>query len=715
MEKTGNIQKRDRRFILHFLSLSILFLLSFASFWHFSRSRGSDDLRFRLSADQDIRSQRFQVWSREMEKSLRLIATQSTFLEDFKSFEDSLSKYATERRVKSPLPTLRTLLGQFYRSQFEENIKTQLGRGRSEDAVNLLSESSLAMQINYLQRSNGEERDFVNDGTRWSELHGRRINDWKQWTERLGVDNIHWVDVNRQNVIFSVSKGFEFSTSLKYGPFSQSHLAQFSNQLFGAAKNQPLRVSALEPEVLRWDDGRLYVGLIVEEDQRRLGAIIVELGTERLRKIFSADYDSGYPSTNFLVDSSSLTYWLPPSDPNHPGRKLADSPKMPVLDWMNQSKDLKGDHRWLPFSREGQEFWGSVKPLKFFDKELWFISEYTKNQVYQVAGISLADFQIPLLIAFTCIFVFSLVLSRARHDGDGADSQKLQKVEEVPVAVSTSNGHAVSPTPKSIEKIQPQWHLLEEPLSRVDRQLQREFENLKHFGESLKKQKTSVVEISELVQSVKTTLLRHEDYVSTLKFHLERRQSGQYQVRFPESWLESFRSSLRRLEVISYSFLIELKKGLHKDSHYAGLVEELQSLQGKMGKEMSSLEKWNLLKNDPIESVSGDSASLELMESSQSLANDFRRALEKLELEAASVDKKYFDLMGEFGSLKQSEGLSAAVVAIKASLESLKMEAISYEAAEADRSFELSANSIEDIENLFKEVSPANNSAKKSA
>jgi hypothetical protein len=716
-----NVSKKgDRRFILHFLPLFILFVAALSAiYWTFERRRG-DDLRFRLSEKQGERSQALKTYFTNIEESLRLISAQSYFLDDFKNFQDSLNQYAFERRVKSPLPNLRSLLGQFYKSQFEEHLKTAMGRTKVDESITLLSESSLAMQINYLQRANGEERDYVNDGTRWSEIHGRRHHDWKRWMELMKVDNFHWVDADRQNVIFSVNKSFEFSTSLKFGPFAQSHMSRFVDRVLKTSKRQEVVVSEMSEEYLRWDEPRIYVGIKVEEDDRRLGVLVAEISRDRLNKIFFPEFQgkaSLSKSVEFIAEAKNLNYWISPSLERHPAISPTDPVKMQVIQWMEESRLKSGDDRWVPFTRQGQHWWGGVQILKLLNQDLWVVGEYPKSQVYEMAGLSLKDFQLLLMIGFTGILMLAWIMSRFSHTPPSSavapaptvaftelDTQTHDAEPNVVGFPATATFTEVKPEEaEALRSRLPRWDTLDAPLMKIDLQMKRETENLRHFGESLKRQEACVIELTAAAKAVEDHLNRHKTFVETLNFHFEKQTTGPARVRFPDSWLENFRSSLRKLEVISFSFQVELKKGLHPESHYQGLVEELNSSQEKMSREMATLEKWNLLSRDPTQDVVTESSHVELVESSRSLTLDLQGVLKKLRNEAHALESKYRSLQTEFLEMKKAEGLTAAIMSMKASLESLRLENFESKMPGAEPS--TGAAAIADLESLFNEVS----------
>jgi hypothetical protein len=680
------------RFLLHFFPLFVFLLIGFIFAWSLSTRKQKHDAQTLITQMQDSRQAQIRARILRLDQSMKMIVHQSYFLDDFRSLQEAFPRYALERRVKSPLPVLRTLLNQHYKGVFEEHPSSKLAKTRVEDNVNLLSESSLAAQINYLQRAKGETRDFVNDGTRWSEIHARRLNDWKLWIETLGAENLHWVDVDRHDLFFSVSKNLEFATSLKYGPFADAHLAKFVSQVLASPKNTETLLSDMEEELIRWDEPRVYLGLPVDEDGRRMGAIVVEFSPEKLKKLLGTDQIGAEVTSEFVVDSADYNFWVPPAIDRHPARSTTDNEKLQLLDWMEVSRTRSGAERWVPFVRDDQEWWGAVKPLKIFNRDLWIINEYPKNEFERPALFSKAQFQLAFVIGFFLVAGFAGFLS-AYAGGRGALPTTPPAETPAPdnVTVLRVNGNP-RPTPEAFPF---DWELLEQPLQRADRQLKKEFEKLNAFSELLQKRHSEILSLEELCRKIKDEINGHRGVYDPLLASVEDKAIPQDNLRFPASWIESLGTSIRKLEVLCFSFALEIKKG-GSPENYKVLLEEFEGLQKKLQREAATVEKWSLQTDDPVQRFPIQSLLVEFSESFKSLFSSMDVHLAELSQKSETAAVEFESTLKTFGDLKQTEGLSTALVAIQASVVSLKTAQFSRELASTTES--------EDLESLFKEV-----------
>ncbi len=740
---------RSNRFLMQFVPLFAFLIFGFVAAWVFGIKKQKNDAQILITEFQDSRSNEIRGRILRLDQALKMIVKQNYFLEDFHNLQDAFPRYAFERRVKSALPVLRTLLGQYYKIIFDENNGSRLAKTRVEDNVNLLSETSLAAQINYLQRAKGENRDFVNDGTRWSEINGRRLADWRLWVENLGADNLHWVDIDRHDLFFSVGKNIEFATSLKYGPFADSHLSKFVSQVLSSPKNTETLMSDFEAELIRWDVPRVYLGLPVDEDGRRIGAFVVEFSPDQLAKLFKGDRPSEGGSAEFIVDSGDYNFWTAPNDLKHPSRSPTDPNKLQLLQWMDLSRSRVGSDRWISFRRETQDWWGSVKPIRVFNQDLWIVNEYSKSEFERPTLFSKAEFQAAFLVGIVTIMIFSLLLSQfggptpaastlgTREKNENKNSknefvEKITKFEQsptsapensLPAEITSDTYENVTPIRANVPTVQPSmpsvqtrvvtrdvdWDALDQPILRADRQLLREFENLQSFSELLKSRQSEIVALGELCRQMKSTLEGHRSSNESLLSDVEDRLIIQDNLRFPSNWIESLNTSIRKLEILCFSLSLEVKKG-GSTPNVLTILEEFETIQKKLQRESSTVEKWSLQIDDPVKRIPTQAKLVEFAESFQSLDHRMEELLLQLSLRAEKIIGQYSNVIKAFVDMKQNDGMNAAVNSIRSALETLKAE---YAGNSAAHDHDLAV--ADEMEALIKEFDQKNKSKKKAA
>ncbi len=163
--------------------------------------------------------------------------------------------------------------------------------------LNAFPQETLLIQHYYLQNNPQpltqlELMDDASDGTIYGQQHRRYHSSFRDLSKRFGFSDLLLIDAQSQTVIYSVQKSPLLGSSLKDGPFSQSPLAQLSEQLQNAQSDQVL-LSRFYINPARFNQQVAYMGLPVFHDvqspNKAVGFLVVEIPAAHLTDIINAE------------------------------------------------------------------------------------------------------------------------------------------------------------------------------------------------------------------------------------------------------------------------------------------------------------------------------------------------------------------------------------------------------------------------------------------
>lgn len=183
-------------------------------------------------------------------------------------------------------------LAAYYRTSVTPKLEAV--RGTPVSATQLVPDgaAAVALQAVYViadEDGPGDRSDVddAGDGSEWSKIHATVHPAYREIAARAGFDDLYFVDVERDVVVYSVGKGIDFATSLTVGPHSGTTLAQLVQ-----------RVRA-EPDGAVWADFATYGGAAdrpvafvasaVRNGDGVVGVVVARLGTDRLNGIMTND------------------------------------------------------------------------------------------------------------------------------------------------------------------------------------------------------------------------------------------------------------------------------------------------------------------------------------------------------------------------------------------------------------------------------------------
>ncbi len=190
---------------------------------------------------------------------------------------------------------MRNELAKYYKNEFGKEY-SKLNNGKTVDVMSLLKQldsQSIALQYHYIQNNPnplGNKHKLIDakDGSRYSRIHNQYHPAFRQFLEEFEYYDIFLVDSESGDIIYSVYKELDFTTSLIDGPYAKTGIGE----AFRAANKLAANGVALidfAPYTPSYDGPASFIASPIYDGKQKLGVLIFQMPIGRINRIMTSD------------------------------------------------------------------------------------------------------------------------------------------------------------------------------------------------------------------------------------------------------------------------------------------------------------------------------------------------------------------------------------------------------------------------------------------
>ncbi len=236
-----------------------------------------------------------------------IIDAMLAFKQAFRDYRDEAGVYDTEN--------LENELRSYYTDQFLAKYKT---RNKDvhfdvEKVLNSLDADSIALQHAYISNNPNPlgEKDALmraNDQSEYSALHAKYHPHIRDFLKKFEYYDIFLVDPETGDVVYTVFKELDFTTSLINGPYANTGLGEAFRK--ANASNDPdfVALTDFAPYTPSYEDPAAFIASPIFENGEKVGILIFQMPIDRINNIMTYDHDwkaqgMGESGETYLVGS----------------------------------------------------------------------------------------------------------------------------------------------------------------------------------------------------------------------------------------------------------------------------------------------------------------------------------------------------------------------------------------------------------------------------
>ena len=190
----------------------------------------------------------------------------------------------------------RNSVEQYYREDYLREYQNRNG-GASPDVRSLLQgldADSMALQYAFIAASPeplGAKDALVSlgDNSLYSKLHEIYHPPIRDYLQRFEYYDIFLVAADTGDIVYSVFKELDYTTSLKDGPYAKSGIGRVFKQALESSNEDAVAIDDFHPYTPSYQDPAAFIASPIFDQGRKIGVLIFQMPIDRINAIMTHD------------------------------------------------------------------------------------------------------------------------------------------------------------------------------------------------------------------------------------------------------------------------------------------------------------------------------------------------------------------------------------------------------------------------------------------
>ena len=232
-------------------------------------------------------------------KQVRTFSENGMIVDAMKEFKTAFKDVRKQNDVTdSKLEEYRSALRTYYTSDFTNEYKQQ-NNGQRPDAVsyfNQLDDDSLALQYyyikaNYNQLGEKHNLDAAADESDYSKLHAKYHPIIRDYLDQFGYYDIFLVDPDSGDIVYSVFKELDYTTSLKDGPYASTNFGRVFREANNSSEPNYVKLVDFEPYAPSYEGAASFIASPIYDGSEKVGVLLFQMPIDNINAVMTSDND----------------------------------------------------------------------------------------------------------------------------------------------------------------------------------------------------------------------------------------------------------------------------------------------------------------------------------------------------------------------------------------------------------------------------------------
>lgn len=304
------------RLLVFFLLVGIVpfSVVSVASLWKSSQAM-KEQAFDQLAANRQTKAQSIQLYFDTIRDQILTFSENGMVVEAMRNFRHAFSTESRQDASPEQLEKMRRELKTYYDNEFSSTYcESNNGRDpRAEQYFSQLDEDSIVRQWQYIRHNEhplGSKHLLdAADESPYGQLHAKVHPVVRSYLEKFGYYDIFLVDPDTGDIIYSVFKELDYSTSLKDGPYADTNFGRAFREALseGVQKNKDAVILVdYEPYTPSYEAPASFIASPIMDGGELLGVALFQMPLDRINEVMTQREGLGKTGDTYLVGPDYL-------------------------------------------------------------------------------------------------------------------------------------------------------------------------------------------------------------------------------------------------------------------------------------------------------------------------------------------------------------------------------------------------------------------------
>lgn len=268
----------------------------------------------KLSAVREIKKSGIERYFHTIRDQVLTLSEDRMVIDAMREFTTAFANFRTENSLPDErIDELRSDLAKYYIDEFAVEYGKQ-NDGSKVDVNSLygaLDKDSVALQHTYIKANRnglGEKHllDRADDKSAYSKVHGKYHPAIRSFLEKFGYYDIFLVDHKSGDIVYSVYKELDFSTSLIDGPYADTNFAETFRKAKDLPKAGEFVFIDFKQYLPSYNAPASFIAAPIFDGGEKLGVLMFQMPLDRITAVMSERAGLGETGETYLVGSDNL-------------------------------------------------------------------------------------------------------------------------------------------------------------------------------------------------------------------------------------------------------------------------------------------------------------------------------------------------------------------------------------------------------------------------
>ena len=297
-------------FVIGVIPMAVVAYSMYQSAYHGIETKSLDQ----LEAIKTVKAKQVEDYFGFIESQIKTFTNNRMIVDAMKQFPEAERTAREEAEVTDDeLKTMKRDLQQYYSGQFgAEYAKINPGKSAPlAQQFSPLDKDSLYLQYQYIANNPNplgekENLDAADDGTTYSKLHEKYHPVVRKYLREFGYYDIFLCDIATGDIVYSVFKELDFTTSLSKGPYKDTNFGKAFQLAAGASSPDEVYLVDYEHYVPSYEAPASFIACPIFDDGRKIGVAIFQMPIDRISNIMAERTGLGESGETYAVGPEGL-------------------------------------------------------------------------------------------------------------------------------------------------------------------------------------------------------------------------------------------------------------------------------------------------------------------------------------------------------------------------------------------------------------------------
>lgn len=279
------------KYLITLLLLTLLSVITISYIsWYNAKESLTKSSYDQLTTLRNMRVQAIQEFFADNKAHLKILAENDTVINAMNEFNvayDLLDLYGTSVDNRQ-----RKSIDDYYESKFYPSLRA--GKNVVNDLHKriALNETASYLQYHYIVNNDNSQKNHLikaDDKSYYSEIHGTYHERLRLIADELHLRDLFLINKDSGNIVYSMAKNVDFSTSLLNGAYVDSGLAKAVRALMKTPDRQLIIIQDLQPYMPTYNAPKAFMVIPIYKNNNYVGILGAQLSMEEVNAIMIHD------------------------------------------------------------------------------------------------------------------------------------------------------------------------------------------------------------------------------------------------------------------------------------------------------------------------------------------------------------------------------------------------------------------------------------------